>query len=104
MKIPVLPVIFRRPDLTARVMEVLRRLKPPRPYVAADAARPGRDEDGLCTEARTIAEAVDWPWKHPATIKRDIWLEERLWRKLYRPNTLPQRMRRKVLRTRQILT
>lgn len=61
MKSAVLIVLFKRPDLTARLMEVLRRVKPPRLYVAADAPRPGRDEEDLCMAARACATKVDWP-------------------------------------------
>ncbi len=61
MKTAVLLVIFKRPDLTGRVMEVLARVKPPRLYIAADAPRPGRGEEELCAAARACAASVSWP-------------------------------------------
>ena len=39
---PVLLVIFNRPDLTARMLDILRRAQVSRLYVAADAPRPDR--------------------------------------------------------------
>lgn len=61
MKSAVLLIIFNRPDLTAQVLDILRRVRPPRLYVAADGSRPDRGEEDLCEAARANATAVDWP-------------------------------------------
>ncbi len=62
----VLLVSFRRADLTARVLEVLRRVRPVRLYLATDAARSDRDTDVAgCLEVRrvldTFVQSIDWP-------------------------------------------
>ncbi len=61
MHTAVLLVIFKRPDLTERLMEILGRVKPPRLYVAADGPRPGRGEEALCAAARECAAKAGWP-------------------------------------------
>lgn len=62
MKNPVLFLVFNRPDVTARVFQILQRMQPPRLYVAADGPRESRPAEGsLCEQTRAIATAVDWP-------------------------------------------
>ncbi len=62
---PIAPValfVFNRPDLTARVFEVVRAAQPPVLFVSADGPRPDRpDDERLCRETREIVQAVDWP-------------------------------------------
>jgi hypothetical protein len=59
--IPILFLIFSRPDTTERVFEQIREIKPTRLYVAADGAREGRiDEARRCAETRAIIERIDW--------------------------------------------
>jgi hypothetical protein len=59
--IPVLFLIFNRPETTGRVFECIRQIKPARLYIAADAPRTGQpDEIEQCRQARAIAENVDW--------------------------------------------
>jgi hypothetical protein len=58
---PVLLLIFRRPDTTARVFEAIRAAKPTRLFVSADGPRGGRPEETeRCRMARDLATAVDW--------------------------------------------
>lgn len=58
---PVLFLVFNRPDVTARVFEVIRKVKPPRLYISADGPRPDREGEGAkCEEVRKIATTVDW--------------------------------------------
>lgn len=57
---PVAFIIFRRPDLTARVFERIRAARPPRLFIIADGARTSQ-ETSQCAEARRIVEGVDWP-------------------------------------------
>jgi hypothetical protein len=59
--VPILLLVFNRPDLTAQVMTALRPLRPKRIFVAADGPRknvPGEIE--LCERTREIAATVDW--------------------------------------------
>lgn len=59
---PVLLLVFRRPDTTRRVFEVIRQVRPTRLYVAADGPRPGHPTDIVrCAETRDIVREVDWP-------------------------------------------
>ncbi|RMH49842.1 MAG: methyltransferase type 11, partial [Bacteroidetes bacterium] len=48
---PVLFLVFRRPDTTARVMDVIRAARPPRLYVAADGPNPARPGEAEKCEA-----------------------------------------------------
>lgn len=61
IKTPVALVIFRRPDLTAMVLDTVRAVKPPELYVIADGPRadkPGEAE--ACAAARAVIDTVDW--------------------------------------------
>lgn len=65
--VPVLLIAFNRPDTTARVLEVLRQLRPETLYVACDgprADRPGEAE--RCAAVRALMAPapeglIDWP-------------------------------------------
>jgi hypothetical protein len=59
--VPILFLIFNRPELTQRVFHSIRRQKPTRLYLAADGPR--RDKAGereLCAQARKIVDQIDW--------------------------------------------
>lgn len=56
---PVIFLIFRRPDLTARVFEAIRQVQPSKLLVVADGPRSEADVE-LCQLARTVTEQVDW--------------------------------------------
>ena len=59
---PVAMFVFNRPDLTAQVFEVVRRVKPTMLFISADGPRPDRPDDvRLCRETREVVHAVDWP-------------------------------------------
>lgn len=61
LKTPVVFIIFKRPDTTEKVFEVIRRAKPPKLLVIADGPRadkPGEAEK--CAAARAIIDKVDW--------------------------------------------
>src|SRR5262245_13627116 len=61
-KVPVLFLVFNRPETTARVMEANRAAGPERLYVAADGPRDGKTgEAERCADVRQIATRVDWP-------------------------------------------
>ena len=60
--VPILFVVFKRPDTTRQVFESIRQVRPARLYVAADGPRPGRPgEHAACMQVRQIATQVDWP-------------------------------------------
>lgn len=62
LKTAVLFLVFNRPDTTRQVFEAIRKVKPPRLYIAADGPREGKlDEIERVKEVRKIATAVDWP-------------------------------------------
>lgn len=59
--IPVLLTIFNRPNLTRKVIESLRHIKPKRLFIAADGPRSDRPQDiERCQLARQEAITVDW--------------------------------------------
>ena len=61
-KLPVLFLIFNRPDTTKRVHEAIRAYRPERLFIAADGARPDRPgEAERCRLAREEALKCDWP-------------------------------------------
>ncbi len=63
LETPVVFIVFNRPDLTARVVERLRQVRPRHLHVVADGPRPGRaGEAEACAETRALIErGVDWP-------------------------------------------
>ncbi len=59
---PIALLIFNRPQLTARVLDIVRQVRPATLLVVADGPRsnhPG--EAALCQQTREIIEQVDWP-------------------------------------------
>lgn len=60
--VPVLLVVFNRPDKTALVLDALRKVKPASVFVSADGPRMGRidDIDG-CRLTRELVAQIDWP-------------------------------------------
>lgn len=60
--VPILFLIFARPDTTTQVFERIRQIQPAKLYIAADAPRKDRpDEAKRCAETRRIVDQVDWP-------------------------------------------
>lgn len=59
--VPILLIIFNRPDAAQQVFNVIRSMQPRKLFVAADGPRPGmKGEVGLCEKSRRIATSVDW--------------------------------------------
>jgi hypothetical protein len=59
---PVVFLVFNRPDLTARVFEVIRAARPKQLLVVGDGPRASRPDDAArCTATREVTERVDWP-------------------------------------------
>ncbi len=56
---PIALSVFNRPESTERVMETIRAARPKQLFVFADGPRTD-EEAGLCTQARTLVENVDW--------------------------------------------
>jgi hypothetical protein len=56
---PIVFLIFRRPDLTARVFESIRQAQPAKLLVVADGPR-NEAEELLCQQSRSVTEQVDW--------------------------------------------
>ncbi len=59
-KVPVVFIVFRRPDLTARVFEAIRQACPEKLFIIADGPRNSAEAD-LCRQTRAMTEQVDWP-------------------------------------------
>jgi hypothetical protein len=61
VKTPVVFMIFRRPNTTAKVFEIIRQVKPSKLFVVADGPRLERPEEAeKCADARNIISQVDW--------------------------------------------
>jgi hypothetical protein len=58
-KSPVVLLVFRRPDVTARVFEAVRAARPPKLLVVADGPRSEAERE-LCERTRAVTEQVDW--------------------------------------------
>lgn len=64
LTMPILFLIFNRPDTTQRVFNEIRKAKPTKLFVAADGPRPDRrGESEKCKAARDIINQVDWDCK-----------------------------------------
>lgn len=60
-KVPVLFLVFNRPDLTAKVFAEIRNARPSKLFIAADGPRAGRaSEAEACAFTRKMTENVDW--------------------------------------------
>ena len=59
--IPILVLIFKRPDLTQLVFDQIREIKPKQLFISADGARSHKEGEAEQVAAtRKIFEAVDW--------------------------------------------
>lgn len=62
MNTPVALILFNRPDATARVLDVIRKIRPPQLFLIADGPRPDVTGDiERCREARAVVNNIDWP-------------------------------------------
>ena len=58
----ILLIIFNRPNTTRKVFESIRKARPKRFYIAADAPRQSNNDDiEKCRSTRLITENIDWP-------------------------------------------
>ena len=61
-KLPILFLIFNRPETTRRVFSAIRAYRPEKLFIAADGPRPDRPgEAENCRLAREEAQKCDWP-------------------------------------------
>lgn len=59
--IPILMLVFNRPNETKKVFTAVRAIKPSKLYIAADGARAHKINDPqLCAETRAIFDSIDW--------------------------------------------
>lgn len=59
--VPVAIFNFNRPELTRRVFDVVRQIRPARMLIIADGPRASNPEDiNLCAEVRSIFDEIDW--------------------------------------------
>lgn len=59
--IPILFLIFNRPDTTEKVFSKIREIKPGKLYIAADGPRQNKvGEVEKCREARAVLDGIDW--------------------------------------------
>ncbi len=58
---PVLFLVFNRPEKTKRVFSIIKLVKPPRLFIAADGPRENILEDlEKCKQVREITKLIDW--------------------------------------------
>jgi hypothetical protein len=61
MDLPILLLIFNRPDNAQRLLDQLRKIQPTQLYIGADGARIHKEgETVLVQKARAIFEQIDW--------------------------------------------
>ncbi|MEQ1554747.1 MAG: hypothetical protein ABL929_11240 [Ferruginibacter sp.] len=58
---PILFIIFNRPSSTKIVFEAIRKAKPSKLYIAADAPRKNKEDKKKCFDAKKYTENIDWP-------------------------------------------
>ena len=63
IKIPILYIVFNRPDIVERSLEHICKIAPTRMFIAADGPRKDLAEDALkCAQVREIIQKkIDWP-------------------------------------------
>jgi hypothetical protein len=63
--LPVLMIVFNRPDTALQVLDSIRKVKPSRLYIAADGPRPNDDQDiRECNSTRALLlKSIDWDCK-----------------------------------------
>jgi len=58
--IPILFLVYNRPQHTKKVLEVLEVLQPRKLYVAADGPKNTNQDIELCNETRSVIKSVNW--------------------------------------------
>lgn len=58
---PILFLIFNRPEISRKVFNQIKKIRPGNLFIAADGPRPQNPDDiFLCTETRKIVDEIDW--------------------------------------------
>lgn len=71
-KTPILFLIFNRPEVTQRVFNKIREIKPKYLYVAADGPRKDIAEDKeKCIDTRKIIDTIDWDCEIKTLFRED---------------------------------
>jgi hypothetical protein len=62
MDIKILFLLFKRPDVTAQVFDVIRQVRPAKLYIAADGARTGQAEEAekVLKTRQIVLNGIDW--------------------------------------------
>jgi hypothetical protein len=61
MTVPILFLVFNRPDLVEQSFARIRDARPAQLFIAADGPRPDREgEAELCSQCREIVDCIDW--------------------------------------------
>lgn len=62
MKTPVVLIIYHRPQMTEKVIDSLREVKPSQIFVIADGPK-DKEDAGKCKETRELIKSIDWKCK-----------------------------------------
>ena len=61
LKTPVLFIIYNRPDLTFKVFQEIRNVRPEKLYIVADGPKPSKPDDlKMCLQSRSVINRIDW--------------------------------------------
>lgn len=78
MKTPVVLIIYHRPQMTKKVIDSLREVKPSQIFVIADGPKDKQDAE-KCKKTRDFIESVDWKCKiHKKYSSKNLGLRERV--------------------------
>jgi len=58
-KVPILFLVFNRPNHTGKVFEAIKKYKPSRLYIAADGPR-NAEEQIVCSDVKKVVQSIDW--------------------------------------------
>lgn len=62
LEVPILFLVFNRPDTTGKVFQSIREARPKRLYVACDGPRDTNgDDEASIAKVQSIVECIDWP-------------------------------------------
>ena len=78
-KLPVLIMVFNRPELTKKVFEQIKKYKPTRLYIASDGPRKNNIDDlELNIKVKKIFESINWKCKiYKSFSKQNLGIKKR---------------------------
>ena len=63
-KLPILMMVFNRPELTKKVFSKVRKYKPKKLFISCDGPRKNiKNEKYICEEVKDIFKKIDWSCK-----------------------------------------